>query len=83
MVPSHVFLGAIFHYSGKLWLCVLAHFINNALAITVLYVSTQQGTPLQEAMKQDATSIWGIVAAPVVIGLFMLFKKVSVQRRAI
>jgi uncharacterized protein len=78
-----VVLGAVFHYSGKLWLCILAHFINNALAITVLYISTQQGTPLQEAMKQDASSIWGIIAIPAVIGLFALFKKISVQRRAI
>lgn len=78
-----IVLGAVFHYSGKLWLCILAHFINNALAITVLYISTQQGTPLQEAMKQDAASIWGILAVPAVIGLFALFKRVSTQRRMV
>jgi membrane protease YdiL (CAAX protease family) len=76
-----VVLGALFHYSGKLWLSILAHFINNALAITVLYIATQQGKPLQEAMKQDETSVWGILAVPAVIGLFALFKKVSVRRR--
>ena len=78
-----IVLGALFHYSGKLWLSILAHFINNALAITVLYISTQQGKPLQEAMKQDETSVWGILAVPVVIGLFGLFKKVSARRRII
>lgn len=78
-----IVLGALFHYSGKLWLSILAHFINNALAITVLYISTQQGKPLQEAMKQDETSFWGILAAPAVIGLFILFKKVSGRRRII
>lgn len=76
-----VVLGALFHYSGKLWLSILAHFINNALAITVLYISTQQGKPLEEAMKQDETSFWGILAIPAVVGLFALFKKVSVRRR--
>jgi membrane protease YdiL (CAAX protease family) len=76
-----VVLGALFHYSGKLWLSILAHFINNALAITVLYISTQQGKPLQEAMKQDETSVWGILAIPAVVGLFALFKKVSMRRR--
>jgi membrane protease YdiL (CAAX protease family) len=76
-----VVLGALFHYSGKLWLSVLAHFINNALAITVLYISIQQGKPLQEAMKQDATSFWGILAIPVVIGLFIAFKRISASRR--
>ncbi len=76
-----IVLGALFHYSGKLWLSILAHFINNALAITVLYISTQQGKPLQEAMKQDETSFWGILAIPAVVGLFALFKKVSMRRR--
>ena len=76
-----IVLGALFHYSGKLWLSILAHFINNALAITVLYISIQQGKPLEEAMKQDATSFWGILAVPVVIILFIIFKTTSVRRR--
>jgi uncharacterized protein len=76
-----IVLGAIFHYSGKLWLSIVAHFINNALAITLLYIYTQQGKPMQEAMKQDAASFWGILAAPIVIGLFYLFKNISVRRR--
>lgn len=78
-----IVLGALFHYSGKLWLSILAHFINNALAITVLYISIQQGKPLQEAMKQDATSFWGILAIPVVIGLFIAFKRISASRRTV
>jgi len=78
-----IVLGALFHYSGKLWLSILAHFINNALAITLLYFYTQQGKPMQEAMKQDTASFWGILAAPVVIGLFYLFKNISVRRRVI
>ncbi|MGK2862351.1 MAG: CPBP family glutamic-type intramembrane protease [Chitinophagaceae bacterium] len=78
-----IVLGALFYYSGKLWLSILAHFINNALAITLLYISIQQGKSIQEAMKQDATSFWGILAVPVVIILFILFKHSSVRRRMI
>jgi len=78
-----IVLGALFHYSGKLWLSILAHFINNALAITMLYIYTRQGKPIQEAMKQDATSFWGVLAVPVVIGLFYLFKNISIRRRFI
>lgn len=74
-------LGAIFHYSGKLWLSILAHFLNNALAITVLYFSIREGRPLQEAMKQDATSFWGILALPLVIILFASFKRISKPAR--
>ncbi len=76
-----IVLGALFYYSGKLWLSILAHFINNALAITLLYISIQQGKSIQEAMKQDATSFWGILAVPVVIILFVFFKHSSVRRR--
>ena len=75
-------LGALFHYSGKLWLSIIAHFINNALAITVLYMSTQQGKPLQEAIKEDATNYWGMLAIPLVIVLFVAFKRASVRQSA-
>jgi hypothetical protein len=34
-------------------------------------------------MKQDAASFWGILAVPVVIGLFAVFKKISASRRII
>ena len=76
-----IVLGAIFHYSGKLWLSILAHFLNNALAITVLYLSIRQGKPMEEAMKQDATSFWGVLAIPVVIILFVAFKRISDDSR--
>jgi membrane protease YdiL (CAAX protease family) len=77
-----IVLGAMFHYSGKLWLSIMAHFINNALAITILYVSTQQGKPLQEAMKQDSTSFWGFLAIPAVVILFVAFKRASEPQQA-
>jgi membrane protease YdiL (CAAX protease family) len=78
-----IVLGALFYYSGKLWLSIVAHFVNNALAITVLYVSTQQGQSLQEAIKQDATSYWGMLAVPLVIVLFVAFRKASVKQSVV
>lgn len=80
-----VVLGAIYHYSGKLWLSILGHFLNNALALTVLFVYTQKGRPLQDAMKNDTSNNpwapWGIIILLVVISLFILFKKVSAANR--
>jgi len=78
-----VVLGAIYQYSGRLWLSVFAHFLNNALALTVLFIYTQQGKSLREALKSDPTTFWGILALPVVIGLFFLFKRASAKRRLI
>ncbi|HZI54296.1 MAG TPA: CPBP family intramembrane glutamic endopeptidase [Chitinophagaceae bacterium] len=76
-------LGALFYYSGKLWLSIVAHFINNALAITMLYIATQEGKPLKEAIKQDVTSYWGMLAIPLVIVLFVAFKRASVRQPAV
>jgi uncharacterized protein len=76
-----IVLGAMFHYSGRLWLNILAHFLNNALALTILFDYTQKGKPLRDAMKSDPTTWWGILILPVVIGLFILFKRVSDARR--
>jgi len=78
-----IILGAIFHYSGKLWLSILAHFLNNALAITMIYISIRQGTPLKEAMKDSDSTAgpWGILVIPVVVVLFVLFKKTFTGRR--
>jgi len=76
-----VILGLVFHYSGKLWLSIIAHFFNNALAITLLYVATQQGTPIREAMNEGGDTYWGIVALPVLIVLLMWFRKLGKTHR--
>lgn len=79
-----IVLGALFQYSGRLWLCVLGHFINNALAITVLYVNSRQGIPLEEAMRDNGAGFWGLLALPVLIVLFMAFRKViTTERRSL
>ena len=72
-----VVLGFIYYYSGKLWLSILAHFINNALAISVLYYYKSQGRSLTEAINESNSNWWGIFALPLLIGLFILFKKIS------
>jgi len=77
-------LGAIFQYSGKLWLSILAHFVNNALIVTILYSYVRKGKPIEEAMRDGSGSLWGIVAIPLLVGLLFMFKKISAgQRRVI
>ena len=75
-----IMLGLIYHISGKLWLSILAHFVNNALAITVVYVYKLQGKPMAEAIKEgNDTAYWGFLALPVVILLLVLLKKNTVK----
>jgi membrane protease YdiL (CAAX protease family) len=72
-----IVLGLIFQYSGKLWLSILAHFLNNALAITVMYFYIQEGKSITEATKEANNNWWGIFIFPLLIGLFVYFKKIS------
>ena len=73
-------LGLLYHYSGRLWLSILAHFINNAFAVSVLYMSTQQGVPMEEALKTNNGGWWGIFLLPVLVVLFIFFRKISDQK---
>ena len=72
-----IMLGLIYQYSGRLWLSILAHFINNLAAITAIYVLTMQGKSIKEAMNDTEGSSWGLLALPAVIFLFILFYRFS------
>ncbi len=70
-------LGALFGYlylwSGRLSVAMLAHFFNNALALTLVYFSGEgiiESSP--EQLEQAAP--WYFVLAFVIIGGFILFK---------
>ncbi|MET0392725.1 MAG: CPBP family intramembrane glutamic endopeptidase [Chitinophagaceae bacterium] len=76
-------LGAIYYYSGRLRLCILAHFLHNAVGLTVVYTYVQQGKPMREALEMEATGYWGFLALPLVIGLFILFKKTTAARQPV
>jgi uncharacterized protein len=76
-------LGFIYQYSGRLWLAIFAHFINNALTVTVYYLYIQQGKTPEDAMTSTTGSWWTILALPIVISLFAVFRKVSPKTRAI
>ncbi len=72
-----IVLGLIYQYSGKLWLSILAHFLNNALALTVMYFYIQDGKSLTEAAKETNNTWWGIFILPQLVGLFIYFRKIS------
>ena len=53
-------LGALFGYllvwSGSLWLPILAHFMNNGVAVVTAYVFQLQGKPLDLMFESDLAS---------------------------
>jgi membrane protease YdiL (CAAX protease family) len=73
-----VILGLLYQYSGRLWLNIIAHFFNNALAVTMIYGLKTQGKSLKEAVGDNGdTAWWGIFLLPAVIGLFIVFRKLA------
>lgn len=72
-----VILGLLYQYSGRLWLNIIAHFFNNALAVTMIYVLKSQGKSLKEAVGDSDSAWWGILFLPAVIGLFIIFRKIA------
>lgn len=74
-----IVLGAVFQYTGRLWLCVLGHFVNNAIAISVVYYYKIQGKPIAAAMEENSGNYWGLLAIPVIVFLLIRLRKASPQ----
>lgn len=77
-----IVLGLIFYHSQNLWLSVLLHFCNNALVVTQLYITTQQGKPIEKAMNETLPVSWGIGALVLLVLLIRSFRKESERVRA-
>jgi membrane protease YdiL (CAAX protease family) len=79
-----VILGLLYQYSGRLWLNIIAHFFNNAFAVSMIYYLKTNGKSLKQALgENNDTAWWGIFFLPVVIGLFIVFRKISKKPKEI
>ncbi|MFT3903369.1 MAG: CPBP family intramembrane metalloprotease [Niabella sp.] len=76
-----IVLGLIYQYSGRLWLSILAHFINNAAAVVVMYVQTQQGKPIEKILNDTQGNYLGYLWIPVIVFLFWRFRKLSLTNQ--
>ncbi|MCB0714595.1 MAG: CPBP family intramembrane glutamic endopeptidase [Chitinophagaceae bacterium] len=73
-----IILGAIFYYSGKLWLSIIGHFINNAIAITMVYISMTQGKSIDTTLSDTSGETWaGVFVLPILILVFYYFIKIT------
>jgi membrane protease YdiL (CAAX protease family) len=71
-------LGWLFYRTDKLWLSILAHFINNALGVTMMYVMTKMGKPITpNSMEESFPILVGVAALATLIGLLYAFDKIS------
>lgn len=71
-------LGWIYYRTGNIWLNIIGHFFNNAVAVTVLYYTSKPGEKIDPSKIEDHFPIViGLACLGVLYGLFMLFEKVS------
>jgi uncharacterized protein len=71
-------LGWFYYRTGNLWLNIIGHFFNNALAVTALYVMTKPNAKLDPSQADAHFPIWvGIFSLLAVYILLQLFEKVS------
>jgi uncharacterized protein len=71
-------LGWLFYRTGNIWISIAAHFLNNAIGITVLYFYSKPGQPTDLSKIDDRFPIWlGAVGVIAVIALLIAFDKTS------
>jgi uncharacterized protein len=76
-----IVLGAIYHYSGAIWLSIIAHFLYNAFLVTMLHVYALRGTPVKEVLDEQLDTYTGVFALIPLIVLFILFKNATAKSR--
>jgi membrane protease YdiL (CAAX protease family) len=71
-------LGWMFYRTGNIWLNILAHFFNNAFAVTYMYAASRSGKKIDPAKMDEHFPLWtGLVAILVLYGLFLFFEKIN------
>jgi CAAX protease family protein len=71
-------LGWMYYRTGNIWLNIIAHATNNAVAVTAIYVMRLKNPNMDIAKADVNLSIWwGVVSLAVIYGLFLLFERVS------
>lgn len=76
-----IVLGLLYAYSKNLWMPVIAHFLNNAIAVVQVYLLRLEGKTIEAAMDDKYPVWWGIIAIVVIVFLFNLYKKLYPQHQ--
>jgi uncharacterized protein len=76
-------LGLLYYQSKNLWVNIIAHFLNNAVAVIQLFVITRSNEKVELSKLEDHYPLWVELLSIVIFYLlFLLFKKVSAANRA-
>lgn len=78
-----IYFGYIFLWTGNIWLTVLAHFLNNAMAIMLIYLSENNifELPLWFGDRDMPAVLPLIISVILTTALIFLTKKISTQKQ--
>lgn len=75
-------LGLLFYYTKNIWINVIAHFINNLMALSVLFYANMNNKAAAINQNDLRLPIWSIfITGAILYGLFVLLIKVSAANR--
>ena len=77
-----VILGYLFFYSRNLWTSILAHFINNAMGVLLMYSAFSENLNADIANLENTEISWyqAIFSISVVLLFFYLYIKINTQK---
>lgn len=78
-----IVLGLLYYKSKNIWVNIIAHFLNNAIAVTQMFFLSQKGKAVKVEDLDPKIPWWGgLIAFAILVWLFIIFEKVSADKRA-
>ena len=74
-----IILGYLFYYSGSLWMPIIAHFINNALAVLLMYLpfSEKINTDISQLENTEISMMQATIFLVIVLFFIYLYKQIN------
>jgi membrane protease YdiL (CAAX protease family) len=74
-----IILGYLFYYSGSLWMPIIAHFINNALAVLLMYLpfSEKINTDISQLENTEISMMQATIFLLIVLFFIYLYKQIN------
>jgi late competence protein required for DNA uptake (superfamily II DNA/RNA helicase) len=72
----------MYQRSKNLWVNIIAHFLNNTVAVIQLFWISRHQTKIEVDKLDPKIPLWGgLIALAITYGLFILFEKASIKNR--
>lgn len=71
-------LGWMFYRTGNIWINIVAHFFNNAAAVTQLYITSKPGQQIDSSLMETHVPWWlGVASIIILAGLLIVFDRLG------